>query len=319
MQLRLSAGAALFLRCSGRDPVDAEASMGDLYGVLALPRNASDDDIKVAYRVLARRLHPDVNVSDEASAQRLQEVNRAYQTLGNPEARAAYDRDLAGQRASARRRYAILGASTLATFALTMTAVSFAVRWHLEAAAPAHKMRLRPGPVGETAPEPPKGEGEHSWTTYRDSSGGFALRYPAAVFALDSAQSTRAVQTFVSRDGRAVLRILADKLPRGTTLRAFRRALLRKRYAGASFESTPLRAHWFALSGTRGENAFFERVTFSCDRRSMHGWQMVYPKSARATYDELARQVLRNEPHGNGPDPACKTAKPKQQARRRRE
>jgi len=291
--------------------------MGDLYGVLALPRNASEDDIKAAYRSLARRLHPDVNVGDETLAQRLREVNRAYETLGNPEARAEYDRDLARQRSDARRRYAVLGVATAVTFALTMTAVSFAVRRHLEAAAPSHKMALLTGPAGEASPEPAKGDGEQSWTTYRDSSFGFALRYPTAVFVLDSAQSTRAARTFVSRDGRAVLRILADKLPRGTTLRAFRSALLKKRYASASFDSTPLRAHWFALSGTRGENAFFERVTFSCDGKSMHGWQMVYPKSARATYDKLARQVLRNEPHGNGPDPACKDAGPKPQARRR--
>ncbi len=293
--------------------------MGDLYGVLALPRDASEDEVKSAYRALARRLHPDVNVGDETLAQRLREVNRAYETLGNPEARAEYDRDLAQRRSHARRRYVVLGAATAVTFALTMTAVSFAVRRHLEAAAPSHKMALRPGPAGDASAEPAKGDGEQSWTTYRDSSFGFALRYPAAVFVLDNGQSTRAVQTFVSRDGRAVLRILADRLPRGTTLRAFRHALLKKRYAGASLNSTPLRAHWFALSGTRGENAFFERVTFSCDGKSMHGWQMVYPKSARATYDKLARQVLRNEPHGNGPDPACKGAGPKPQEARRRE
>jgi hypothetical protein len=283
--------------------------MGDLYGVLALRRDASEDEIKAAWRALARRLHPDLNVADEASAKRLKEVNRAYATLGNPETRAAYDRDQARQRADVRRRYAIIGASTLATFALTLTAVSFALRWHLGAAVPAHKASLVVG----SATEPPEGEGEQRWTTYRDSRVGFALRYPA-VFVRDSAQSTRMVQTFVSRDGRAVLRILADKLPRGTTLRAFRRALLKKRYAGATIDSTPLRAHWFALSGTRGENAFFERVTFSCDGKSMHGWQMVYPASARATYDDLARQVLRNEPHGN--DPACKGSKPQGRGRR---
>jgi curved DNA-binding protein CbpA len=279
--------------------------MGDLYGVLALPRNATEDQIKAAYRALARRLHPDVNVGDETSARRLREVNRAYETLGNPEARAEYDRDLA--------------ATTAVTFALTMTAVSFAVRWYFEAVAPSHKMALWHGAAEDASPEPAKGDGEQGWTTYRDSSFGFALRYPAAVFVLDSGQSTRAVQTFVSRDGHAVLRILADKLPRGTTLPAFRRALLKKRYAGASFDATPLRAYWFALSGTRGETAFFERVTFSCDGKAMHGWQMVYPKGVRATYDKLAKQVLRNEPHGNGPEPACKKVAPKSQARRKGE
>lgn len=293
--------------------------MGDLYGVLALRRDASEEQVKAAYRALARRLHPDVNVVDATSALRLRKVNRAYETLGNAETRAAYDRDLARQRLAAGRRYAILGANAVATFALTMTAVSFAVRWHQEAAAPPPKIAFWPGPAKEASPEPSKGDNGQSWTTYRDSSFGFALRYPAGVFVLDGGQSTRTVQTFVSRDGRAVLRILADKAPRGMTLRAFRRSLLKKPYAGASFDSMPQRAHWFALAGTRGQNAFFERVTFSCDRKAMHGWQMVYPSSERATYDKLAKQVLRNAPHGNGPDPACKEARPKTQAHRRRQ
>jgi hypothetical protein len=102
------------------------------------------------------------------------------------------------------------------------------------------------------------------------------------------------------------------------TLSAFRRFLMKKRYAGASFDATTQRDHWFALSGTRGKNAFVERVTFSCDLKSMHGWQMVYPSSERATYDKLARQVLRNHPHGNGPPAGCGNARPRAPARRRR-
>ena len=116
-----------------------------------------------------------------------------------------------------------------------------------------------------------------------------------------------------------MLRILAAKNAAGMTLGAFRRSLMKKRYAGASFEAAPQRDHWFALSGTRGENAFVERVTFSCDRKSMHGWQMVYPSSERATYDKLARQVLRNHPHGNGPGADCSDGRPRAPARRRRE
>ena len=300
--------------------------MGDLYGVLGLRRDAAEEQVKAAYRALARQLHPDVNVADEAAGRRLREVNQAYETLGDPEARAAYDRALARQRADARRRCTMFAASTVATFALTMTAVSFAVRRHLDA--PASGIASADAPAKETTPEAPKEPGERaashkgaaaSWTTYRNASFGFALRYPAGVFAFDSGLSTRTVRTFVSRDGRAVLRILASRNTGGLTLSALRRSLMRKRYAGATFEATPQRAYWFALSGTRGKNAFVERVTFSCDRKSMHGWQMVYPSSERATYDKLAKQVLRNDPHGNGPDPACSEARPKGPTRRRRE
>jgi hypothetical protein len=229
----------------------------------------------------------------------------------------------ARQRAEIRRRYALFGATTAATFALTMTAVSIAVRWHLDAAVSATALGRAPAKElspaasndpGKTTALPHRGQAE-SWTTYRNASFGFALRYPAGVFALDRGQSTKSVRTFVSRDGRAVLRILAARNTAGTTLSALRRSLMRKRYAGASFDAAPQRDYWFALSGTRGENAFVERVTFSCDRKSMHGWQMVYPSSERATYDKLAKQVLRNYPHGNAP--GCSPARPKAQARRK--
>jgi len=297
--------------------------MSDLYEVLGLPRHASEEQIKATYRALARQFHPDVNAGDEACAQRLKEVNRAYETLGNLEARAAYDRELVRERAETWRRLSIFAATTVATFVLTTMAVSLAVRWHLEAAAPRAALPQWPAKVisqpqgpAEVAASPRRGQATN-WTTYRNASFGFALRYPAGVFVLDSGQSNDNVQTFVSRDGRATLRILAAENTAGMTLAGFRRTVM-KRYAGASFGDAPRREHWFALSGTRDGGAFFERVTFSCDGKSMHGWQMTYPSSERATYDKLAKLVLRNYPHGNGPGAGCNVAEARPQARRSR-
>src|SRR3712207_8858262 len=62
----------------------------DYYGVLGLARGASDNDIKKAYRRLARDLHPDVNPDPEAK-ERFQEVSRAYQALTDPEKRRIVD------------------------------------------------------------------------------------------------------------------------------------------------------------------------------------------------------------------------------------
>ena len=78
--------------------------MRTLYEVLDLTPNADEQRVKSAYRALARRFHPDLNGGDAASAARLAEINHAYATLGNPEARVAYDRDVAQRRAAARRR-----------------------------------------------------------------------------------------------------------------------------------------------------------------------------------------------------------------------
>jgi hypothetical protein len=156
-----------------------------------------------------------------------------------------------------------------------------------------------------------------NWTTYRDTRFDFALRYPAGVFALDAARSNSNVRTFVSRDGHATLRIVSPQSTGGISLASFRSALIKDRYAGASFEQTPRGQRWFALTGTRGDEVFLERITYSCDGKSVHGWQMLYPASQRATYDELAKLVLRNYPHGNGPGAGCDDARPKPQARQR--
>ena len=47
----------------------------------------------------------------------------------------------------------------------------------------------------------------------------------------------------------------------------------------------------------------------------MHGWQMLYPSSQRAAYDELAKAVLVNHPHGNGPATPCDEERGKAQAK----
>src|SRR5919112_1863114 len=62
----------------------------DYYGVLGLARGASDNDIKKAYRRLARDMHPDVN-PDPGAKERFQEVSRAYQALTDPEKRRIVD------------------------------------------------------------------------------------------------------------------------------------------------------------------------------------------------------------------------------------
>jgi curved DNA-binding protein len=63
----------------------------DYYATLGVPRNASQADIKRAYRKLARQHHPDVNKGDTAAERRFKEVNEAHAVLGDSEKRKAYD------------------------------------------------------------------------------------------------------------------------------------------------------------------------------------------------------------------------------------
>jgi molecular chaperone DnaJ len=63
----------------------------DYYEVLGVPKNASNDDLKSAFRRLARQYHPDVNSEPDAE-ERFKEINEAYAVLSDAERRAAYDR-----------------------------------------------------------------------------------------------------------------------------------------------------------------------------------------------------------------------------------
>ncbi len=64
----------------------------DLYEVLGIQRGASADDIKSAYRKLARQYHPDVNQSDPEAEEKFKEIGQAYAILSDEDKRAQYDR-----------------------------------------------------------------------------------------------------------------------------------------------------------------------------------------------------------------------------------
>ena len=63
----------------------------DYYKILGVPKTASEEEIKKAYRKLARKLHPDLNPNDKEAHKKFQQINEANEVLSDPEKRKKYD------------------------------------------------------------------------------------------------------------------------------------------------------------------------------------------------------------------------------------
>src|SRR4051812_28256043 len=80
------------------------ATYQDYYASLGVPRTATPDEIKKAYRKLARTHHPDLNPGDKEAEEKFKEVQEAYDVLSDPEKRKRYDRLGSNWRAGAAYR-----------------------------------------------------------------------------------------------------------------------------------------------------------------------------------------------------------------------
>ena len=84
-------GAAGALGARAGAPLVAEPAKRDLYQILGVARDASEDVIRKAYRKLARRHHPDVNPNDKGAEDKFKEISHAYSVLSDAEKRRTYD------------------------------------------------------------------------------------------------------------------------------------------------------------------------------------------------------------------------------------
>jgi hypothetical protein len=263
--------------------------MSTLYQILGLPQGADEQQVKTAFRKLARCFHPDVNTNDAAAERRFKDISAAYKTLMDPHARAVYDRALVHRRDAAARRFRQMSTTATAAGALSISVALLILTWtqrapsqqqnQFDEAAPAAAARM-PGRGG-------------SWATYRNRRFRFTLKYPADVFTVQKPTTDSGVE-LTSDNGEVKLRIFAAMNITGTTLADHRRFLVEHRYAGVRLEHTPQSKLWFVLSGSRGDRVVYEHVGFLCDGTSMYGWQMVYPAAQRTFYDLVADEIHRH-------------------------
>jgi curved DNA-binding protein CbpA len=103
--------------------------MGNWYEVLGTTAKADDEQIKAAFRNLAKTFHPDLNAGDQNAEERFKEVKQAYEVLRDPEARATYDTYLATKRSRARQRLRKTVATMSAAFVLSGASSFLFINW----------------------------------------------------------------------------------------------------------------------------------------------------------------------------------------------
>jgi hypothetical protein len=146
---------------------------------------------------------------------------------------------------------------------------------------------------------------QHDWATYHNDRFGFAIDYPADVFAVDDRTLGDFWRLFVSRDGQARLLVTAGFNSKRLSTASYRQAVINETYQGSNLVYAPLRKTWFVLAGDRGEEGFYERATFACDGRIIHRWRLTYPAGERPFYTKIIERIHQGYKHIRGAGPHC--------------
>ena len=160
-------------------------------------------------------------------------------------------------------------------------------------------------PAPAFAPAQPKGK-PAEWTPIHSARFGFALSYPSDVFTSAAGDPVEGRQRlFQSKDGRALLwiSVIPNRPPKAVT--EYRHLLVMGRYADATFDYAVQASDGFVLSGKVGEEVFYEHVTYSCERRAIHRWLVLYPLAERAYFDEIVEKMLQSYRYDLGARAHC--------------
>ena len=143
------------------------------------------------------------------------------------------------------------------------------------------------------------------WATIQNKTFGFQIAYPANILFPAETPTGQDGRVLKSADGRAKLLVATFENSENQTLDAYRAFLLSDIYANTNIDYAPRKQRWFVLSGSRGDETFYERVTFSCGGRLINSWAMLYPTAERRLYDRVLEAVSRTYTAGSGADGNC--------------
>lgn len=143
------------------------------------------------------------------------------------------------------------------------------------------------------------------WTTIQNKRFGFQIAYPSNILFPAPTPTGEDGRVLKSKDGRAKMLVATFTNTEKLSLTGYRNFLLTDIYANTKLDYAPQRQRWFVLSGTRGSETFYERITFSCGGRLINSWAIVYPTSQRGLYDRVVEAVARTYTAGSGADGQC--------------
>ena len=143
------------------------------------------------------------------------------------------------------------------------------------------------------------------WATIHNTRFGFQIAYPADIFFSTKTPSGNDGRVLQSADGKAKMLVATFENDTNLSLAAYREFLLSDIYANTRLDYQPVKPRWFVLSGVRGDQTFYERVTFSCGGRLINSWAMLYPTAQRDLYNRVVEAVARTYSVGAGADGNC--------------
>jgi hypothetical protein len=143
------------------------------------------------------------------------------------------------------------------------------------------------------------------WATVTSETRGFAISYPAHLFTTEGGKVSADGQVLVSRDGKAKLVIGAFLNDEGLSMLEYRTQILEQNYPTAKLDFAPIRASYFVVSGTMGDQHFYERVSFTCGGKLINSWALLYTVDSRATYDQAIDAMSGTYAPGRGAGGAC--------------